>query len=147
MKPDDHLDPLPKELEEALTGIGRAEAPLELRARVELELFGKAQAPTELQARVFTALRPARQAPLLRLRRLVPVAAAAALLISLGVFGPGDSGAAQHPSQQELDAYAALRAEVKQSGSVVRVPIEELSPVARSLAESFGAMRNTEGAE
>ena len=92
--------------------------------------------------------------PILPFRFTVQRAAAAAVLLGMGViFGPwSGSPAGVDPAGEEqlvadVEGYAALRDAAKQKILLVAQPIDSMDATARALAGGFGGMLDQEGAQ
>lgn len=168
MNPEPNIDELPEEWKAAFRALGgvqapaeladrvalarmeKVEAPAELRHRVELAAFGQVSAPAELGEIVEAEVRRLAR-PVLPFRVTLPRAAAAAVLLGIGiVFGPWSAskptGVSQSHEQVVAD-YAQMREAAKRKIALVAQPIDDLDPAARSLAVNFGGMLDEEGAQ
>lgn len=163
MNPESH-DDLPRELEEALQALGSVQAPpeladrvrlarlggerapAELADRVELALFGKAQAPPELQAAVEEEVRLLTR-PVLPFRVTLPRAAAAAVLLGLGVFMGLRPAAGPSPVDEAIAAWKQQKADADDRFLIRPVDAAQLSPQARGLAAGFGLPLGMEAEE
>lgn len=162
MTSNPEITPLPDEIVRALADLGDLEAPAELEDRVSLALLGQATAPAELAPRVELAVFGPAAAPASLWQRVVPQvqaegasrrrarvlsfrrvlsAAAAVLLVSIGigVYGPG-SGTVEGPPDL-VAQYQAHRAEVLSKVILIEVDPAEFSGIARDLGAHMGGAR------
>lgn len=144
-----HEHDLPPQILEDLRGMGRVQAPEELwdrvQAQVGLESLPQVEAPEELWQRVQGELQREPAAKVLQgsfLSRRWAAAAAVLVLGGLAFFLPGtqDSGAGLEGPVLASHTPEALRAEFRAKAMFVTSKPSEMSPIARSLAESLGSL-------
>ena len=133
---DSSHQPLPRNLEQALRGLGELKAPKELDDRVALALTQTEEAPDELWNRVSAELNTAPH-PVGRLIAFPRMAAAAAVIVVLGVgLWLGQSVDSVGP---KTPWDTTLRDEYRSRALVLQVSPAELSSAARGLAGALGA--------